>query len=108
MITSTCAKGRYGTKVVRNGRLIAGIRPEGMLMRILPVIGVAVLGMGINFGMPAQTAGQDIKKAGSDTKNAAKETGSAAKKTAKTTGSKVKHGTHKAAQKVADKTKSPQ
>jgi hypothetical protein len=49
-----------------------------------------------------------MKTAGTDTKNAAKDTAGAVKKTAKTTGRKVKHGTHKAAQKVANKTSSSQ
>jgi hypothetical protein len=75
-------------------------------MRIFPIIGAGALAMGLCLGSVAQTAGQDMKAAGSDTKNAAKDTGNAVKKTAKATGRKVKHGTHKAANKVAQKTSS--
>jgi predicted small secreted protein len=52
----------------------------------------------------SQTAGQDIKKAGHDAKGAAANTGRATSHAARTTGSKIKHGTHKAANKIARKT----
>ena len=78
------------------------------MRRIVTFIGAAVMATMMSTGVYAQTAGQDMKNAGSETKDAAKDTGAAVKRTAKTTGKKVKHGTHKAAQKVADKTQSPQ
>lgn len=52
----------------------------------------------------AQTAGDDMKSAGSDVKNATKKTGKATAKGAKKTGHAIKKGTHKAADKVSDKT----
>ena len=53
----------------------------------------------------AQSAGQDMKQAGQDAKGAAANTGRATKRAAKAAGRKIKHGTHKAANKVSEKTK---
>jgi hypothetical protein len=53
-------------------------------------------------------AGQDVKQAGKATGDAAKNTGRATAKTAKTAGKKVKHGTHKTAAKVEEKTRDKQ
>jgi len=52
----------------------------------------------------AQTAGQDMKQAGQNAKGAAVNTGHAAAQATRTTGRKIKHGTHKVANKVSNKT----
>lgn len=74
-------------------------------MRLPAMLRVLLISAGLCFGLSAQTAKQDINRAGTDTKDAAKNTGKAAKRTAKKTGKAVKHGTHNAAQGVANKTK---
>jgi hypothetical protein len=72
-----------------------------------------ILAIGLLVGSSAALpvygqVGQDLKNAGKDTKDAtvtgAKKTEKGTKKAAKATGHGVKKGTHKAADKVADKT----
>ena len=78
-------------------------------MKILTFAATIVMAVVTTQGAFAQTAGQDIKNNGSQTKNASRRTSgkSPAVTTAATAGGEVKHGTHKAAQKVADKTQTP-
>jgi hypothetical protein len=72
------------------------------------ILPIALL-FGVSAALPVYgQVGQDLKNAGKDTKDAtvtgAKKTEKGTKKAAKATGHGVKKGTHKAADKVADKT----
>jgi hypothetical protein len=72
------------------------------------ILAIALL-VGSSMALPVYgQVGQDLKNAGKDTKDAtktgAKKTANGTKKAAKTTGHNVKKDTHKAADKVADKT----
>jgi type IV secretory pathway TrbL component len=72
------------------------------------ILAIALL-IGSSTALPVYSqVGQDLKNAGKDTKDAAKtgakKTAKGTKKAAKATGHQVKKGTHKAADKVADKT----
>jgi len=69
------------------------------------VLGLALTGAALWAQADTQGAKQEMKQAGHDVKDAAKSTGRTTKKTAKKGARKVKHGAHKAAEAVEDKTK---
>jgi predicted small secreted protein len=64
--------------------------------------------LGQNAKDDMKQAGRDVKQAGKATRDAAKNTGKATAKTTKTAGKKVKHGAHKTAAKVEEKTRDKQ